>query len=132
MQLDIVEEREGPVPVLRLLGTLDITTIDRLRERIIELLERDDPAVALDLAQVGVVDSSGMGTLLAGKKRALEKNVDYYLLDCPEPLQKLLGMVGLDRVIDFCPRHELRQRFPDPEPPLPAGRTVKSGERVRG
>jgi anti-sigma B factor antagonist len=119
MQLEIVEEREGRVPVLRLLGPLDVATADQLRERIIALLERDVPAVAVDLAQVAFVDSSGMGALLGGKKRALERNIDYYLLDCPAPLASLLNMVGLDRVIDFCARRELAQRFPPEETALP-------------
>jgi anti-sigma B factor antagonist len=116
MRLDIVEEKVGPVPVLRLLGSLDITTVDALRERTIHLLERNTPAVALDLAQVTLVDSCGMGALLGGKKRAVEQEVGFYLLDCPAPLQRLLDMVGLNRVMDFCTRRELEEQFPSREP----------------
>jgi anti-anti-sigma factor len=82
----------------------------------IQLLERGTPAVALDLAQVTLVDSSGTGALLSGKKRALEKEISLFLLDCPAPLQRLLDMVGLNRVLDFCTRRELDGRFPNPEP----------------
>jgi anti-sigma B factor antagonist len=120
MRLEIVDEREGTVPVLRLLGTLDVSTVDQLRQRIITLLEQEAPAVALDMAQVAFVDSSGLGALLGGKKRALEKGVGYYLLDCPPPLQRLIGLVGLDQVMDFCTRRELTERFPALAAPLVA------------
>jgi anti-anti-sigma factor len=119
MRLEIIEEREDSIPVLRLLGGLDISTVDQLRERMIGMLERDVPALALDMAQVTFVDSTGLGTLLVGKKRALEKNVAYYLLDCPTPLQRLIELVGLDQVIDFCARRELADRIPAGAPPQP-------------
>jgi anti-sigma B factor antagonist len=123
MQLEILEERDGRIPVLRLLGPLDVATADQYRERVARLLEQEPPAIGIDLRQVAFVDSSGMGALLGGKKRALERNVGYFLLDCPAPLQNLLHMVGLDRVIDFCARHELAQRFPVEESPAaPAAR----------
>jgi anti-sigma B factor antagonist len=124
MRLDMVEERVGPVAVLRLLGSLDITTVDTFRERTLGLLEREIPAVAFDLAQVTLMDSSGMGALLGGKKRAVEKSVGYFLLDCPAPLQRLLDMVGLNRVMDFCTRQELVNRYLAlaPEPLQPARR----------
>lgn len=124
MRLEMVEEREGAVPVLRLLGTLDVSTVGELRQRTIALLERDAPAIALDLAQVSFVDSSGLGALIGGKKRALEKGCQYFLLDCPPPLQRLVDLVGLDQVIEFCTRRELAGRFPAPAAPArsPAAR----------
>src|SRR5438045_8150838 len=112
MRLDMVEELVGRVPVLRLLGSLDITTVDALRERQIGLLERDTPAVALDLAQVTLVDSSGMGVLLGGKKRAVEREVGFFLLDCPAPLQRLVVLVGMDSVLDYCSGRQLHLPFP--------------------
>ena len=52
MRLDIVEERAGVVPVLRLIGALDPSTVDPLRERTLDLLERDTPAVAVDRSEL--------------------------------------------------------------------------------
>lgn len=119
MQLEIVAEREGTAAVLRLLGTLDTSTVDQLRSQIIMLLEQEASAIALDMAQLTFVDSSGLGALIGGKKRALEKGRDYFLLDCPPPLQRLVELVGLDQVIDFCTRRELAVRFPAPAAPRP-------------
>ncbi len=129
MRLDIVQEQIGQVPVLRLLGALDIATLDQFREGACRLLEQEAPAIAVDLAQVTFVDSSGMGALLAGKKRAMEKGVEFVLLDCPEPLQRLLDLVGLNRIIDFRARHELAERFPMPEPPTPTRSSATTRRR---
>jgi anti-sigma B factor antagonist len=121
MRLEVVEDRDHAIPVLRLFGGLDITTVDELRQRSITLLEQDVASVALDLSQVTFVDSSGLGALLAGKKRALEKQVGYFLVDCPAPLQGLIDLVGLDQVMDFCTWRELVERFPGMAPQAPAG-----------
>jgi anti-sigma B factor antagonist len=116
MKLEIVEDLEITVPVLRLFGALDISTVGQLRERLIAALEREIPALALDMSQVTFVDSSGLGALLAGKKRALEKSVGYFLVDCPAPLQSLIALVGLDQVMQFCTWRELVEQFPAPAP----------------
>jgi anti-sigma B factor antagonist len=120
MRLEVVEDRDHAIPVLRLLGGLDITTVDELRQRLITLLEQDVTAVALDLSQVTFVDSSGLGALLAGKKRALEKNAGYFLVDCAAPLQSLIELVGLDQIMEFCTWRELVERFPVTVPQTPA------------
>ena len=122
MKLEIIEDREQTVPVLRLFGGLDISTVGQLRERVIALLAEEIPALALDMSQVTFADSSGLGTLLAGKKRALEKSVGYYLVDCPAPLQSLIALVGLDQIMDFCTWRELVERFPAPAPRTAASR----------
>ena len=127
MRLEVIEDRDHTVPVLRLFGGLDISTVGQLRERVIALLEEEIPALALDMSQVTFADSSGLGTLLAGKKRALEKNVGYYLVDCPAPLQDLIALVGLDQVIDFCTWRDLVERFP-----APASRSAAPAGSPRG
>src|SRR5437870_5764160 len=69
MRLEVIEDREHTIPVLRLFGGMDISTVGELRERLISVMEHEISALALDLSQVTFVDSSGLGTLLAGKKR---------------------------------------------------------------
>src|SRR2546423_15671501 len=101
MRLEIIEDREHTVPVLRLFGGLDISTVGQLRERVIALLEEEIPALALDMSQVTFADSSGLGTLLAGKNRALAKRVGYYLADCPVSLQDLIAFGRLDQGLGF-------------------------------
>ena len=128
MKLEVIEDRDHPIPVLRLFGGLDISTIDQLRERIISVSSDPIPALALDMSQVTFVDSSGLGTLLAGKKRALERNVEYLLVDTPAPLQSLITLVGLDQVIDFCTWHELMERFPAPASAPKAGAARSRGQ----
>jgi stage II sporulation protein AA (anti-sigma F factor antagonist) len=119
MRLEVIEDTAHVLPVLRLLGGLDISTVGLLRERLIAALEQNIPALALEMSQVSFVDSSGLGTLLAAKKRALAQNVGFYLVDCPAPLQSLISLVGLDQVIDFCTWRELLDRFPSPKPSTP-------------
>jgi len=121
MRLEVVEDRDHAIPVLRLFGGLDISTVDELRQRLIPLLDQDISSLALDLSQVTFVDSSGLGALLAGKKRALEKDVFYFLVDCPAPLQSLIELVGLDQVMEFCTWRELVGRFPATAPRTPTG-----------
>jgi anti-anti-sigma factor len=112
MPLEIVEEREGAVPVLRLLGPLDVSNVDQLRRRIATLVDLEPPAIALDMVGVSLVDTSAMGVLLSGKRRTRERHMGYYLLDCPASVVRLLKLAGIDRLLEFCTRQELREWFP--------------------
>ena len=60
---------EHDVVVVRVAGNLDIYTIARLRQRMARH-DLSDGQVVLDVSDVTLIDSSGLGTLLAFANRA--------------------------------------------------------------
>lgn len=93
VSLVITQERVGDVPVLALTGALDIYTVEAFR-RATEPV-RDDRAVIVDMSNVELVDSSGLGALVALCQAPDGKRT--VVLVCPgQAIPRLLELTRLD------------------------------------
>ena len=98
MSLVITQERVDDVPVLALTGELDIYTVEAFR-RAAEPV-REDAAVIVDMGKVELVDSSGLGALVALRQTAGGKRT--VVLVCPGPaIPRLLELTRLDEHFVF-------------------------------
>jgi anti-sigma B factor antagonist len=93
VSLVITHERVGGVPVLALTGELDIYTVETFR-RAAEPL-KDDGAVIIDMGRIELVDSSGLGALVALCQASDGKRT--VVLVCAGPaIPRLLELTRLD------------------------------------
>lgn len=79
-------------------GEVDIYTAPKLREKLVELIDAGNDRVVVDLEGVGFMDSTGLGSLVAGLKRMRERDGELSIVCTREPVLKVLGITGLDRV----------------------------------
>jgi anti-sigma B factor antagonist len=81
-------------------GELDLYTAPHLREAVLGLDAGPSPHVAIDLSEVGFIDSSGLGAIIACLKHVREQAGELALVT-PEasPLTKLLALTGLDAAV---------------------------------
>jgi anti-sigma B factor antagonist len=123
--LDIVTERDTSIPVLRLIGEIDVTSVDALRQRILEQFEQETTSLAFDLTQVSFIDSMGIGALFSAKRRAAEREGDVYLLEPSGVLQRLLSLLSMEQMFIICSVADFRQKFAtcEKEPPPRAPRS---------
>jgi len=84
--------------VLEVNGEVDIYTAPKLREKLVELIDAGNDRVVVDLEGVGFMDSTGLGSLVAGLKRIREKDGELAIVCTSGPVLKVLGITGLDRV----------------------------------
>ncbi|MDP2182626.1 MAG: STAS domain-containing protein [Actinomycetota bacterium] len=98
MELDISVELDGTTCIMTLEGEVDIYTAPRLKESLIENLESGCANVLVDLEGVGFIDSSGLGVLVGGLRRAKEKSGTVRLVCTRENVLKIFRITGLDRV----------------------------------
>lgn len=98
MGLEISAGNAGGTPLFVLTGELDIYTVPRFRQTVEEVLQ-DAPRIALDLRDVALVDSSGLGALL--RLAETDGRVRPVVLLCKGPLiPRLLELTQLaDRFI---------------------------------
>ena len=76
--LRIERETDGPQTVLRLIGRIRAESVDQLRQE----LENCTPPVALDLAEVNLVDVVAVRFLCVCQDRAIElRNVPAYIAE---------------------------------------------------
>lgn len=84
--------------VLDLNGEVDSYNAPKLRERMIGLIDEGNPQLVVNLGGVDYIDSTGLGTLVGGLKRASEKGGAIRII-CPnEQIHKVFSITGLVKV----------------------------------
>jgi anti-sigma B factor antagonist len=85
-------------PVLDLSGEVDSYNSPKLRERMVALIDEGKANLVINMAAVDYIDSTGLGTLVGGLKRASEKGGTIRIV-CPnEQIYKVFNITGLVKV----------------------------------
>ena len=88
-------------PVLDLNGEVDSYNSPKLREKMISLIEDGQVKLVVNLSGVDYIDSTGLGTLVGGLKRASEKGGAIQII-CPnEQIYKVFSITGLVKVFQI-------------------------------
>ena len=84
--------------VVKVRGEVDLSTSPRLRDTLVDLTDEPDPHVIVDLDDVGFIDSTGIGVLVGGVKRARSQGGDLALVCTQRRILKVLEITGLTSV----------------------------------
>jgi anti-sigma B factor antagonist len=97
MQIDkrVADEKVG---VLALEGRLNLVSAPSLRTAVEETVA-ETPHVVVDLSAVTFMDSSGLGALIAGLKRARQAQGDLRIAGANEQVLTVLRLTNLDKVL---------------------------------
>ncbi len=96
--LQIRERGDGPASVLELTGEVDAYTSPSFREAINRALDRGKKALIISMEGVEYIDSSGLGALVGGLKKASEQH-GRILIVCSKPqVAKVFEITGMVRV----------------------------------
>jgi anti-sigma B factor antagonist len=83
-------------------GEVDVYTSPRLKEVLVDLLSRGRAHLVVDLDRVEFLDSTGLGVLMSGMRRAAEQEGSLKVL-CSNPRhQRIFEITGLTTVFDVC------------------------------
>ncbi|WP_405427776.1 STAS domain-containing protein [Micromonospora sp. NBC_00617] len=85
--------------VLKVRGELDMATSPQLREGLQRLVEAGERLVVVDLAEVGFMDSSGLGALVVMFKALREAGSRLCLAAVQSVVRSVLSVTSVDRVI---------------------------------
>lgn len=100
-ELNITERRAGDVIILDLKGRITIGEGSvTLREAIRRMVAEGERKVLLNLAQVRVIDSSGLAELVSGFTLLKRAGGQVKLLNVTQNLQDLLAITKLSTVFD--------------------------------
>lgn len=98
MDLRINVRRDAAVPIIDLEGEVDAYTAGRFREVMLEQIEDGKPDLIISMAKVEYIDSSGLGALVGGLKRASEHNGRIVLVCSGPQVRKVFEITGLEKV----------------------------------
>jgi anti-sigma B factor antagonist len=88
----------GEMQVFELVGSLDIATSPTVRAALTSASERGNHRLVVDLTQVDFLDSTGLGALIGGQRRAKEFNGEVRLVAKEGQILRLLRITGLLKV----------------------------------
>ena len=92
---------EDGIVVLDLGGEVDAFTAPNLKQEMVNQIERGVSRIAVDLADVTYLDSTGLGVLIGGLKRTRDKNGELVLI-CPNVrIMRIFDITGLSRIFEM-------------------------------
>ena len=87
------------VAVLHLEGRLNAVSTDALRKAVHDVVNGGTSQIAIDLSDVGFVDSSGLGALVSGLKETRRAGGDLRIAAANDQVRLVLQLTNLDRVL---------------------------------
>jgi anti-sigma B factor antagonist len=103
VELTLTVRTVGDRSVLDVAGEVDVYSAPELRERLSEQLSAASPSLIVNLADVTFLDSTGIGTLVAGLNRAVQFGGTLTLVSDHDRILKLFRITGLDSVFTISP-----------------------------
>jgi len=100
LKVDTRHPREG-VAVIGLAGEVDVYTSPRLKQEVVDLLNAGTHKLVVDLTGVEYLDSTGLGVLIGGLKRARERDGDLKLICDNLRILRIFEITGLTKIFDI-------------------------------
>lgn len=88
------------IAVVRLDGDLDVTSVPRVKRFVEKLIDDGCRRIILNMSQVAVIDSAGMGLVLCEVRRMRSVGG---LLSITDANERVLRVMRLSRLVDFAP-----------------------------
>jgi anti-sigma B factor antagonist len=94
-----IEERvEEGIPVVAVIGEIDVATAPQLRECLHGVIARGHSSVVLDLLAVTFLDSTALGVLVGALKRCRELGGELHVVVTDPRIKKIFEITGLNKV----------------------------------
>ena len=97
---------------VRLDGELDQSTVEELKERVVELIEKYNIRyLVLNFRQLSFMDSSGIGFIIGRYNRLRQENGFIILCDMNEAIERIVNLSGLNKICLIKKNEEDVKRF---------------------
>lgn len=94
-----IEERAGgPLPVVAVMGEIDVATAPQLREYLHRVIAQGASTLVVDLLDVTFLDSTALGVLVGALKRCRELGGDLHVVVSDPRIMKIFEITGLTKV----------------------------------
>ena len=94
-------QRDGDVVILALHGVLDVASAPTFQTALQSILDEGDNRVAVDMADVSFMDSSGLGVLIAAYRRLSGGGGQIALANVVPAVHKVLQLTRTDRLFSL-------------------------------
>lgn len=101
MEFSVAQQEVGGFPVVSIKGEIDVYSAPQLKDALTELIRPDSRAVVVDLTEVGFLDSTGLGALVAARTSATDADIRLPIVSDRDRILKLFRITGLDGVFEI-------------------------------
>lgn len=98
MHLQIDVTRRDGFTIISPQGEIDFATGPQLKDAITELLVSGEVNLVVDLLKVDFIESTGLGALIGGRRRAHALQGSLVLVCTEDQMLKIFRITGLDKV----------------------------------
>ena len=95
----VLEPHNNGVVIVHFTGRLDFVLAPEARERLAQSIGSGHRHLVIDLSGVDFVDSSGLGVLIDGTRKARDAGGDLCIADPHDQVRLLMALTGIDRII---------------------------------
>lgn len=96
--MDISFGDSGAHKIVRVNGDIDLYNVGDLKRSVFEIIDEGEvQSLVIDMANVGYIDSSGVGALVAAQKKMKTSGGKFGLLALTEDVLNILRLATLDQ-----------------------------------
>ncbi|HTW50676.1 MAG TPA: STAS domain-containing protein [Stellaceae bacterium] len=97
--MDIAQERDGDVVVVRLSGRFDSSAAPSAEDQLTAAVAGEAPRVAIDMSQLSYVSSAGLRVLLVAAKKVQQQHGKLALGGLADNVREVFAATGFDTII---------------------------------
>ena len=101
MDLSLETRQEDDYTIVQIAGEIDVYSAPQLRDCLASLAESGQHRLLIDLEKVEFLDSTALGVLVGGLKRARAEGGSMALVCTQERLLKIFRITGLTKVFQI-------------------------------
>ena len=101
--MEIKSEKQGPVTVVAIAGSLDAVTAPKLTEYLGKAFGSGSTKMVIDLSALEYTSSAGLRVLLSTTKEARQKGGDLRIASTQPSVNKVFELSGFTSIIKFFP-----------------------------
>lgn len=98
MELALTSRTDGPYEIVEVGGEIDVYTAPRLREALVEAIDRGHTRLIVDVERVDFLDSTGLGVLVGALKKVRAEDGSLDIVCTQERIRKIFEITGLNHV----------------------------------
>ena len=101
MEFSVSRQEVGGFPVVSIKGEIDVYSAPQLKDALTDLIGAGSAAVVVDPTEVGFLDSTGLGALVAARTSATDADIRLPIVSDRDRILKLFRITGLDGVFEI-------------------------------
>ena len=105
MLLRVDVEHRDDLALIVTVGEIDAATAGDLASAVTGALAAGSARVVVDLAQVGFIDSTGLGVLVKSHRAAVAAGATFAVVNPTPQTRKLIRVLGLDQLLTVFESH---------------------------